>query len=61
MESLLSVYQYAKRYPLGRSYHPDFPFVCIDEALKQLVLESKTPIPAQPGQLKRFDYGGFYV
>ncbi len=48
MESVLSVYQ--------RYYHPDFPFVCLDEAMKQLVSETVTPIPARPGQPERFDY-----
>ncbi len=48
MESVLSVYQ--------RTYHPDFPLVCLDESLKQLVTETRTPIPTQPGQPERFDY-----
>lgn len=48
MESVLEVYQ--------RSYHHDFPFVCLDEAMKQLVLETRTPISAQSGQTERFDY-----
>ncbi len=48
MESVLFVYQ--------RSYHHDFPFVCLDEAMKQLVLETRTPIFAQSGQTERFDY-----
>jgi hypothetical protein len=67
MESVLEVDQYAKRYttrvqcPLGRSYYPDFPFVCVDEAMKQLVTETRMPIPAQFGKPERFDYGGFYV
>ena len=48
MESVLSVYQ--------SSYHPDFPFVCLDEAMKQLVKETRTAIPARPGKSERFDY-----
>ena len=48
MESVLSVYQ--------GDYHPDFPFVCLDESWKQLVKESKTPIPLEPGQPAKFDY-----
>ena len=52
----MEVYQYAKRYPLGRSYHDDFPFVCVDEAMKQLVKETRTTIPAQSGKPERFDY-----
>lgn len=48
MESVLEVYQ--------RPYHPDFPVVCLDEAMKQLVQETVMPIPAQPGQPQREDY-----
>ena len=48
MESVLSVYQ--------RSYYPDFPFVCLDETLKQLVKETRTPIPTESEKPKRFDY-----
>ena len=47
MESVLEVDQ--------RSYHDDFPFVCLDEAMKQLVKETRTPIPAQSGKPERFD------
>jgi hypothetical protein len=48
MKSVLEVYQ--------RSYHHDFPFVCLDEAMKQLVTESKTPIPVRSRKPARFDY-----
>lgn len=48
MESVLEVYQ--------RPYNPDFPVVCIDEAMKQLVQETVMPIPAKPGQPRREDY-----
>jgi hypothetical protein len=48
MESVLEVYQ--------RRYHDDFPVVCVDEAMKQLVKETIEPIAAQPGQPKRVDY-----
>ena len=48
MESVLSVYQ--------RYYHFGFPFFCLDEAMKQLVSETVTPIPARSGQPERFDY-----
>jgi hypothetical protein len=48
MESVLSVYQ--------RSDHRGFPFVCLDEAMKQLVKETRTPIPGQPQHPERFDY-----
>lgn len=48
MESVLEVDQ--------RLDHDDFPFVCLDETLKQLVTETRTPIPAQSGKPERFDY-----
>ena len=48
METVLDVYQ--------RRYHPDFPVVCLDEAMKQLVKETIEPVAAQPGQPKREDY-----
>jgi len=48
MESVLEVYQ--------RPYDPDFPVVCIDEAMKQWVQETVRPLPAEPGQPRREDY-----
>jgi len=48
MEQVLDVYQ--------RRYQEDFPVVCLDEAMKQLVKETIEPIAAQPGQPKRVDY-----
>ena len=48
MESVLEVYQ--------RPYNADFPVVCLDEAMKQLVQETVMPIPAQPGHPQREDY-----
>ena len=48
MEEVLAVYQ--------RPYDPDYPVICIDEAMKQLVKETQAPIPAQPGQSQRIDY-----
>ena len=48
MESVLEVYQ--------RRYHPDFPVICLDEAMKQLVKETVTLMAAQPGQPQRQDY-----
>ena len=32
------------------------PLVCLDEMSKQLVAETRTPLPAQPGQPARHDY-----
>ena len=48
MEQVLEVYH--------RRYRTDFPVVCLDEAMKQLVKETVEPIAAQPGQPKRVDY-----
>jgi len=48
MEKMLDVY---KR-PLD-SLHP---VVCMDESPKQLIGETKRPIPASPGQPARHDY-----
>jgi DDE superfamily endonuclease len=48
MEDVLEVYT--------RSYDPQRPQVCIDETSKQLVAETRAPIPAAPGQPKRVDY-----
>lgn len=48
MESVLDVYQTA--------YNPKIPVICIDEATKQLVKETRVPIPAQRGQPERVDY-----
>jgi hypothetical protein len=41
MESVLEVYQ--------RPYDQDFPLLCLDEQLKQLVEERIEPMPAKPG------------
>jgi len=35
---------------------PTQPVVCFDECSKQLVRETRTPIPAEPGQPLRYDY-----
>jgi transposase len=48
MEDVLEVYT--------RPYDPKRPQVCMDEVSKQLVGETRTPIPAAPGQPERFDY-----
>jgi hypothetical protein len=48
MEDVLEVYQ--------RPYDPDRPVVCLDEQPTQLVGETRTPIPAEPGQAQRYDY-----
>ena len=48
MEDVLEVYQ--------RPHDPQRPLVCLDETSKQLIIETRAPIPAKPGQLKRHDY-----
>ena len=48
MESVLEIYQHR--------YHPDFPVLCLDEALKQLVKETVHPLAPQPGQPRQADY-----
>lgn len=48
MENVLDVYK--------RPYDEDFPVVCMDESPKQLIEESKEPIPLCPGFEKREDY-----
>jgi hypothetical protein len=47
MEDVLEVYK--------RPYDPRFPVVCMDETSKQLVGESRAPIPAKPGRVKKED------
>jgi len=37
-------------------YDPEYPQVCLDESSKQLISEVKQPIPAQQGQVERYDY-----
>lgn len=48
MEDVLEVYP--------RPYDPRHPQVCLDETSKQLVAETREPIPAAPGQAERVDY-----
>ncbi len=48
MENVLEVYQ--------RPYTPAMPVVCMDEASKQLVAETRAPLPVAPGQPPGFDY-----
>jgi len=39
-----------------RLHDPDRPVVWVDETSKQLIIETRTPIPAKPGQPRRVDY-----
>jgi len=48
MEDILDVYE--------RPYDPRYPQVCLDEASKQLIGETRTPLPPEPGRPERFDY-----
>jgi len=48
MENVLDVYK--------RPYNPDFPVVCMDETPKQLIKETRMPIPRVPGRAERHDY-----
>jgi hypothetical protein len=47
MEDVLDVYH--------RPYDSQRPVVCMDEASKQLIGEVRTPLPAQPGRVQKYD------
>jgi hypothetical protein len=47
MEDVLEVYH--------RPHDPRRPLVCLDETTKQLVKETRSPLPMEPGQPERFD------
>ncbi len=47
MEDVLDVYT--------RPYDPTRPLICMDETSKQLVGETRMPLPMQPGQSERYD------
>lgn len=48
MEDVLELY--------AETPDPERPVVCFDESPTQLIGEARQPIPAQPGQLERYDY-----
>jgi hypothetical protein len=48
MEDVLAIYL--------RPRATDFPLICFDEASKQLIAETREPIPMKPGRLARTDY-----
>jgi len=48
MEDVLEVYH--------RPYDPKRPVVCMDETFKQLIGETREPLPMRPGSVERFDY-----
>lgn len=39
-----------------KPYGPKFPVVCFDEKSKQLLGDSRAPIPMKPGSVKKYDY-----
>ena len=47
MEDVLEVYR--------GEYDEKHPLVCMDEASKQLIMEVRAPIPAQPGEPGKYD------
>lgn len=48
MEEVLQIYT--------TPYDPDYPLVCFDESSKQLISETRIPLPPEPGKTERFDY-----
>ena len=48
MEMVLDVYK--------RPFDPRHPIICMDESPKQLISETRVPIPASPGQTAKHDY-----
>ena len=48
MEDVLEVYQ--------RPHDPLRPVVCLDETSKQMIVETRAPLPAAPGRKARHDY-----
>ncbi len=48
MEDILYLYEQPR--------DPDYPMVCFDETSKQLVKETREPIPLKSGKAQRYDY-----
>jgi transposase len=48
MEDVLEVYT--------RPYDPRYPQVCMDEVSKQLLRDTRPPLPMEPGRVQRYDY-----
>jgi DDE superfamily endonuclease len=48
MEDVLEVYH--------RPYNPKRPVVCVDETFKQLIGETREPLPPRPGSVERVDH-----
>lgn len=47
MEATLDIYQ--------QPYNPQAPIICFDETSKQLIAETRTPLPLSPGEVQRYD------
>ena len=48
MEDVLEIYK--------RQLDPQYPVICIDETFKQLIGETRQPLPAKPGAVQRYDH-----
>lgn len=48
MEDVLEVYR--------RPYDPKRPVICSDETFKQLIGDTRTPLPSRPGIVERYDH-----
>ena len=48
MEQVLDIYKLP--------YNPKYPVVCMDESPKQLIKETRTPLPVRSGSPAKFDY-----
>ena len=48
MEDVLDLYE--------EPYEPKLPVVCFDEMPYQIVAKTRTPVPAKPGRVARYDY-----
>lgn len=48
MEDVLNLYHQA--------YDARYPLICFDESNKQLIAETRTPLPIKPGEVARYDY-----
>jgi len=48
MEQVLDVYK--------RPWDPRYPVICMDESPKQLIAETRKPIPCSPGKPAKYDY-----
>lgn len=48
MEEVLDLYH--------EPYDPRYPLVCFDETSKQLISETRVPLPSAPGQVAHYDY-----